>query len=218
MNGTIGMRALSALFAVLLVSVGVVPVVACEPGMPCGDARQDLQKTDLSGLEKYEAVVSTLNLDDVRKLSEIPRSEDLSMIVDNAETFSLEKKLEDGSINHITAVVLPVESVIEKDDFIQTSNIVAVWDGDNARVLKYTSTYQNGSLYKVTFTRISSNGDVLEEVIVDGGSFVEGMPEQLFAAEEDDYWDCVKMCIIGDCLCAILGIPCPPGYQSAISV
>lgn len=92
MNGTIGMRALSALFAVLLVSVGVVPVVACEPGMPCGDARQDLQKTDLSGLEKYEAVVSTLNLDDVRKLSEIPRSEDLSMIVDNAETFSLEKK------------------------------------------------------------------------------------------------------------------------------
>ncbi|MEG3054656.1 MAG: hypothetical protein RQM90_00235 [Methanoculleus sp.] len=53
MNGTIGMRALSALFAVLLVSVGVVPVVACEPGMPCGDARQDLQKTDLSGLEKY---------------------------------------------------------------------------------------------------------------------------------------------------------------------
>lgn len=211
MNGKIGMRALSALFAVLLVSAGVVPVMACEPGTPCGDAKQDMQKTDLSGLKKYEAVASALNLNNVRKLSEIPRSKDLSVIIENAEAFSLEKELEDGSINHITAVVLPVESVIEKDDFIQTSNIVAVWSGDNARVLKYTSTYQNKSLYKLTFTRIGSNGDVLEDIIVDGGSFVEGMPEQLFTAEEDDYWDCVKMCIIGDCLCAVLGIPCPPG-------
>jgi len=30
------MRALSALLAVLLVSVGVVPAMACEPGTVCG--------------------------------------------------------------------------------------------------------------------------------------------------------------------------------------
>ena len=210
MNRNIGMRALSALLAVLLVSVGVVPVMACEPGTPCGDAKQDMQKTDLSGLEKYEAVASALNLDDVRKLSEIPRSEDLSKIVENAETFSLDKELEDGSINHMTAVVLPVESVIEKGGSVQISNVVAVWDSDNTRVLKYTNTYQNGPLYKLTFARIGSNGDVLEEIIVDGGSLVEGMPEQFITtAEDDDYWPCVGECIIGDCICAIVGTTCP---------
>ncbi|HIH85448.1 MAG TPA: hypothetical protein HA342_00985 [Methanoculleus sp.] len=36
MNGNIGMLALSALLAVLLVSVGVVPAMACEPGTVCG--------------------------------------------------------------------------------------------------------------------------------------------------------------------------------------
>lgn len=44
MNGNIGMRALSTLFAVLLVSVAMVPAMACEPGTPCGDAELDLQK------------------------------------------------------------------------------------------------------------------------------------------------------------------------------
>jgi len=205
------MRALSALFAVLLVSVGVVPVMACEPGTPCGDAKQDMQKTDLSGLEKYEAVASALNLNDVQKLSGSPHSEDLSMIVDNARAFSLEKKLEDGSVKEVTAVVLPIESVIEKDGSIQASNVIAVWDSDNARVLQYTSTYQDKSLYKLTFSIVDVNGNVLEGVIVNGGSLVEGMPEQFFAAEEDDYWDCVIGCVIGDCLCAVLGIPCPPG-------
>jgi len=36
MNENVGMRALSALLAVLLVSVGVVPAMACEPGTVCG--------------------------------------------------------------------------------------------------------------------------------------------------------------------------------------
>jgi hypothetical protein len=209
MKQNIGTRALSVLLAVMLVSVVMVPAMACEPGTPCSDVKQKVGQTDLSGLEKYEAVAFALNLNDVRKLSDIPRSEDLSMIVDNAKAFSLEKKAEDGSVNQITAVVLPVESVIENKGSVQTSNVVAVWDSNKSRVLKYTSTYQNKSLYKLTFSRIDSNGDVLEEVIVDGGVLVEGMPEQFFTAEDDGYWDCVAACIIGDCLCAILGIPCP---------
>ena len=210
MNGKIGMRALSALLAVLLVSAGVVPVMACEPGTPCGDAREDLQKTDLLGLEKYEAVASALNLNDVQKLSEIPRSEDLSMIVDNAKAFSFEKELEDGSINHATAVVLPIESVIEKDDFIQTSNIVAVWDGDNARVLKYTCIFQEKSLYTLEFSIIDVNGDLVKETIIDEGSFIKETSEHLFATEEDpDYWQRVVYCITLNCACALAGIPCP---------
>lgn len=210
MNGNIGMRALSALFAVLLVSVGVVPVMACEPGTPCGDARQDLQKTDLLGLEKYEAVASALNLNDVQKLSEIPRSEDLSMIVDNAEAFSFEKKLEDGTVREINAVVLPIESLVEKDGSVQTSNVAAVWDSDNTRVLKSTYIFQNKSLHKLTFSIIDANGDVLEEVIVNDGLFVEKMPEQLFATAEDpSYWECVGACVAIDCACALAGIPCP---------
>ncbi|MGE4374330.1 MAG: hypothetical protein AB7D01_01265 [Methanoculleus sp.] len=210
MNGNIGMRALSALFAVLLVSMGVVPAMACEPGTPCGDAREDLQKTDLSGLEKYEAVASALNLDDVKKLSDISRSEDFSMIVDNAKAFSFEKELEDGSIKHATAVVLPIESVIEKDGLVQTSNIVAVWDGDNARVLKYTCIFQEKSLYTLDFSIIDVNGDVVKETIIDEGSFIKETSEHLFATEEDpDYWQRVVYCITLNCACALAGIPCP---------
>jgi len=204
-------RLLSVLLALLLVSVVMVPAMACVPGTSCGDVKQKMGQTDLSGLEKYEAVASALNQNDVRKLSGIPRSEDLSMIVDNAKAFSLEKKYDNGSVKQITAVVLPVESIIDNGDSIQTSNVIAVWDNDGARVLKYTSTYQDKSLNKLTFSRIDSNGDVLEEFIIDGGALAEGMPEQFFATEEDGYWDCVSSCIIGDCLCAILGIPCPPG-------
>ncbi|KUK68398.1 MAG: Uncharacterized protein XE11_2466 [Methanomicrobiales archaeon 53_19] len=210
MNGNIGMRALSALFAVLLVSVGVVPAMACEPGTPCSDVKQGMQKTDLSGLEKYEAVAFALNLDDVKKLSDISRSEDFGLIVDNAQAFSFEKKLEDGSINHITAVVLPIESIVEKDGSVQTSNVAAIWDSDTNRVLKSTYIFQNKSLYKLTFSIIDANGDVLEEVIVDEGSFVERMPGQLFATAEDpSYWECIAACVAIDCACALAGIPCP---------
>ena len=210
MNGNIGMRALSTLFAVLLVSVAMVPAMACEPGTPCGDAELDLQKTNLSGLEKYEVVASALNLNEVQKLSEIPRSEDLSMIVDNAKAFSFEKELEDGSIKHATAVVLPIESVIEKDGLVQTSNIVAVWDDDNARVLKYTCIFQEKSLYTLEFSIIDANGNMVTETIIDEGSFIQKTSEHLFVTDEDpDYWQRVVYCITLNCARVRAGIPWP---------
>jgi len=205
-----GIRVFSVLLAVMLVSAVVMPVMACVPGTSCDNAEQDIKKTELSGLKKYESVASALNLNDVRKLSEIPRSEDMGKIVENAEAFSFEKQLEDGTVKEITAVVLPIESVVGKNGSAQLSNVVAVWDSDNTRVLKSTYTFQDKSLNKLTFSIIDSNGDVLEEVIIDDGSFVEGMPEHLFGTAEDpSYWECVAGCFAVDCACAIGGIACP---------
>lgn len=211
MKKNIGMRIFSLLLVISLVSMMTLPVMASESGTSCSAVEQKAGQTNLSGLEKYEAVVSALNKNDVRNLSVMPGSEDLSMIVNNAEAFTLEKKLEDGSVKKITAVVLPVESVIEKDGSVQISNVVAVWDSNKTRVLKYTSTYQNKSLYRLTFSRIGNDKNVIEAVIVNNGTLVDGMPGQFFVAEDDDYWGCVAGCIIGDCICAIAGVPCPPG-------
>jgi hypothetical protein len=61
MNEIIGLWAFSTLLAVMLVSVGVVPVVACEPGTPCGDAIEDLQKA----AEKQANVESLAYIDSI---------------------------------------------------------------------------------------------------------------------------------------------------------
>jgi hypothetical protein len=75
-----------------------------------------------------------------------------------------------------------------------------------AKAMKYTFIYSQGKTKELTFTMTGENNELINARIISDGLVVEELPAGL----RGGYWDCVKDCVIGDCLCAILNLPCPP--------
>ncbi len=195
----------------------VTPAMACPAGKPCA-AEERLKAaghSEITGVEKNEAILFASNLEDVKTLSNNRSMEALKQNSDYAKIYSFEENGTNGSADHIMAAILPVE-LSGKDKEIKNTYVVAVWDSENTarnRVMSYSATIKNGHLHELTFGRVSDNGKILNESLVSNGSVVEDQME-VFASGYDGFWDCVVQKLSGDCWCLFTGGYCPPGIPS----
>jgi len=107
-----------AIVLMVLLAVSAVPAMAC----PCEEGDKELiEKAGIIGIEKYGVVATALNLDEVKALTEISQSKDSQPLIDGARAFLLTRKMEDGSIESATTVILPVETVAINNDSVKSS-------------------------------------------------------------------------------------------------
>ena len=152
MKGMKTRRVLGVVIAMMvLLAVSAVPAMAC----PCEEGSKELiKKAGIIGIEKYGVVATALNLDEVKALTEISQSKDLQPLIDSARAFLLTRKMEDGSIESATTVILPVETVAINNDSVKSSNVVVVWAGGKTKVVKCTGIYSQSKIKDLTLTII----------------------------------------------------------------
>jgi hypothetical protein len=195
----------------LLLAVSVAPAIAADAAT-CSATRQNLNKTDLTGIEKNAAISVALNNKDVGILSDNLKSADLQNIYDNARASSMEKRGTDGSVIYLTSVVLPTGVVSQKDGFVEISNVVALWDDKTSKVMRYTLHYEGKILRDMTFSRVGDKGEILSSVVYQDGKFVSERTGGFYSTDSlESYWGCVSYCIGTGCICGLTGVPCPPG-------
>lgn len=230
---------MGAIFAGMLILMAslVVPVVSAQAEPPisnkiesgssgkcstctaCSVNKSDMKTSEIKGIEKKNAVIIALNLPEVQALKTASMENDIASTIDTAKAMTLEKKLENGSIKKSTSVILPA-GVVDREATIEISNIVTIWDNEKTRALRYTNTVnkKDGST-ELKFTVIGENNKLIEaritKTINANGTVnvVKNIPNE-FTTTAESYWDCVINCIIGECLCAVLGDICPPGTPS----
>lgn len=242
MNKSKGIQLGAVLAAMLLVMTTVaMPVVSaqtepsvsnnagsgssgkCSTCTACGLNKSNIERAELKGIEKKNAIISALNLPEVQALKTASMEEDIASIIDTANAMTLEKKLENGSIKKATSVILSA-GVVDREAAVEISNIVTVWDAEKTRAMRYTNTVskKDGST-EFKFTVIGENNKLIEARITktinaDGTvNVVKDIPNE-FTTLADGYWDCVIDCVIGECLCAVLGDICPPTTPSICDV
>jgi len=208
-------RVLGVVIAMMmLLAVSAVPAMAC----PCEEGSKELiEKAGIIGIEKYGVVTTALNLDEVKALTEISQSKDSQPLIDSARAFLLTRKMEDGSIESATTVILPVETVAINNDSVKSSNVVVVWAGGKTKVVKCTGIYSQSKIKDLTLTIIGENDEPISAKLISDGSLAKEVPAE-FAALDGGYWECMAECLIGDCLCAVMGITCPPGTPSICDI
>jgi len=215
-------RKISGLFMIMLVvgMILVTPAMACPAGTPCDFTASGIEKNEITGMEKYENIAFALNLKDVQKLSGSPSATDLKQIEDGAKVYSLEKTLEDGSVDYVTGVILPVEVIAEDNISVQISNVFVIWSDEKpAQVMSSTQIFEDKTLKELTLSRVSDDGEILNTQIVSKGAIIGDANADFFTTStKDGYWTCVGNEIIDDCLCSVLGIVCPPGTPSICDV
>ncbi|MGB9928435.1 MAG: hypothetical protein ACPK85_08530 [Methanosarcina sp.] len=209
----------------IMLVVGMIlatPALACPAGTSC-TAENKLKAVDgyseVTGMEKDEAILFASNLKDVKTLSNNQSIEALKQFSDYTKVYSLERKMEDGSTAHMKAVILPTELDINEDKELKSTYVVALWNDANTtnkdvRAMRYSSILKDGHLKELTFGRVDNNGKILEELLVSNGSAVENRTGEFTSDSLSPYWSCVIETISGDCLCLFLGDYCPPGLPS----
>ncbi|MEA1894692.1 MAG: hypothetical protein U9N36_05730 [Euryarchaeota archaeon] len=203
-----------AIILMVLLAVSAVPAMAC----PCEEGNKELiEKAGIIGIEKYGVVAAALNLDEVKVLTEISQPKDSQPLIDSARAFLLTRKMEDGSIESATTVILPVETVAINNESVKSSNVVVVWAGGKTKVVKCTGIYSQSKIKDLTLTIIGENNKPIRANLISDGSLAKEVPAE-FTALDGGYWECMAECLIGDCLCAVMGITCPPGTPSICDI